>query len=183
MKKVAFILVLFLSSMGWAQNFIVTERPADKSVEAPAEEEKADEGSVEEFNALINYTPKAFVPNEKTKPQNRMLAGNLNSISSLELRYAYQEQMKLSPQEVKWLESEIDQLSIAFFADGKPMIIKKTGGYEGCTGQRVSTENRNGYDIKTMYFCYTCKGASEFEDRFIEIFNKRTEKLIAFKKK
>lgn len=188
MKKIAFIVLFLPSSMSWAQNFVVTEKPTekafvvtDKAVEQP-EEEKIDEAAIAEFNELINYTPKAFIQNEKSKSKNRMLAGDLNSISSLELRYAYQAQLKLNAEEVKWMESEINQLAIAFFAEGKPIIIKKTGSYEGCIGQRVTSELKKGQNIKTLYFCYTCKGANDFEDRFIEIFNNRTEKLLAAKK-
>jgi hypothetical protein len=172
LKKIAFIIVLFSCSQSWAQNFVVLERPVEK-VKPFLEQE---------YNALLNYTPKSFVPDINSKPKNRVLEGDLNSINSLELRYAYQQQLKLEASEIKWLEDEINSLAVAFFKEGKPVIIEKVGGYDGCNGRAIETEQRDGFNVTIFKFCYTCSGANEFEDRFLQIFNNRTEKLIAAKK-
>jgi hypothetical protein len=173
LKKIAFILLLLFScSLGWTQQFVVLERPVEK--------EKT--FSEEEYNQLLNHTPKSFVSDTKTKPKNRVLEGDLNSINSLELRYAYQQQLKLSMSEIKWLEDEINSLAVAFFKEGKPIIMEKAGGNEGCHDRGIETEQRNGVTITLFKFCYTCPGQDVIEDRFLQIFNNRTEKLIEARK-
>ena len=189
LKKIAFIVLLFCCSLGWAQQFVVVEKPGTKAAEKPVE--KAVEQVVEvpktisdeEYKEFLNYSPKSFTANLKSKPQNRMLEGDLNSIGSLELRYAYQLQLKLNESEIKWMEKEIDQLAIAFFAEGKPILIKKTGSYDSCMDRGIETEDRNGLTVTILKFCYTCAGAADVEDKFLEIFNKRTEQLLAAKSK
>jgi len=198
LKKIAFIIVLFISPLSWSQQFVVLEKPTDKK-EASENKEvitrkekvaelkpvtkeepviKEETFSEEEYSKLLNHIPKSFVANIKSKPLNKVLEGNLNSISSLELRYAYQQQLKLTGAEVKWLESEAEQLSIAFFAEGKPILLRKTGEYGNCNGRSIATEERGSQKITIVKFCYTCPGATVYEDRFIEVFNKRTEMLI-----
>jgi hypothetical protein len=172
LKKIAFILLLFCCSSGWAQNFVIVD----------STEVKSNPFSEEEYNKLLNHVPKTFVANQKSKPQNKVLAGDLNSISALELRFAYQEQLKLNISEIKWLEDEIDALAVAFFNERKPIILKRAGNYNDCNGRGIETELRNNFTVTILKFCYTCAGASKYEDRFLEVFNKRTEKLIAAKK-
>lgn len=172
MKKTAFILLLLLSSLSWAQNFVIVDK---------LEEESNITFSEAEYNALLRHTPKSFVPNVKSRPQNRVLLGDLNSISSLELRFAYQQQLQLNESEIQWLENEINQLAVAFFLEGKPIMLKKTGDYNDCKGQGIETIVKNNISVSVVYFCYVYPGGATFEDRFIDIFNKRTEKLIASK--
>lgn len=174
MKKIAFILLLISCSLSWAQNFTVSEKPTGEPIKAPFSEE--------EYSKLLNYTPKLFVANTKSKPENRVLMGDLNSISALELRYAYQEQLKLNPSEIEWMEGEINSLATAYFNGKKPILIERTGVYGDCAGREIKTEQRNGYKVTIIKFCYTFPGAEQFEDRFLEIFNKKTEELIAVKK-
>ncbi len=194
MKKTAFILLLFVSSFCWSQQFIVTEGPNYKkkaTVKEPGKkyelletnepEVKMESFSEEEYATLLNQVPKSFSANTKMKPQNRVLRGDLNSIGSLEIRYAYQQQLKLNESEIKWLEGEINSLATAFFTDGMPIILKKTGEYGNCVGRNIQSEERNRQTVTVLSFCYTCPGAAEYEDRFLEIFNKRTEALIASK--
>ncbi len=197
MKKIAFILLLLSGTLSWSQQFIVTEKSTGtKKAVAKKEHGKKSEllenkepeakdiaFSEEEYNKLLNYVPKSFKIDSQTKPTNRVLMGDLNSINTLELRYAYQEQLKLSEPEIKWLESEINQLAIAFFTDGKPTIIKKTGEYGNCTGRSIETEEQHKQKVTILSFCYTCPGASKYEDRFLQIFNARTEILISSKQK
>lgn len=163
---------MFSASLGYAQDFVIVDKLPEESDVVYNEQE---------YNALLNYTPKAFVADAKSKPQNRVLDGELNSIGSIELRYAYQQQLNLKAAEIKWLEDEINALAIAFFTEGKPIIIKRAGNYSGCTGRGTETEQRNGFTITVFHFCYTYSNAEAFENRFLEIFNNRTEKLMAAK--
>ena len=179
MKKIAFILLLLSGTLSWSQQFIVTE----KSTGTKKDEVKASVFSEEEYNKLLNYVPKSFKIDSESKPANRVLLGDLNSINSLELRYAYQQQLKLSESEIKWLESEISQLAIAFFTDGKPIILKKAGEYGNCTGRNIETEVQHKQKVTVLSFCYTCPGAEQYENRFLQIFNARTEILISSKQK
>jgi hypothetical protein len=172
LKKIAFIVLLFSCSLSWTQEVVVLNFPAGKEATL----------STEEYNALLNYTPKGFVANIKSKPQNRVLQGDLNTISSLELRYAYQAQLKLNATEIKWLEDEINALAVSFFKEGKPIIINRTGENGNCTGQGAEIEERGGFTVTVMNFCYTFPDGLAFENRFLELFNNRTEKLIAAKK-
>lgn len=183
LKKIAFILLLFIGFQSWGQQFIVTEKPKeDKPNEGKPKEEPLIRYDEKEYNALLKYVPKSFIANEKTRPNNRYLLGDLNSISSLELRYAYLQQLNLNEKELKWLEGEIEALAVAFFNEGRPILLKKTGEYKACTGQGVETKVQNKSTLSIVYFCYVNPGAAVYEDRFLEIFNKRTEKLLATKK-
>ena len=173
MKKFAFILLLLSGSLSWAQNFVIVDKLPEESDVVYSEKE---------YSQLLNYTPKSFVPDTKSKPDNKVLSGNLNSISSLELRYAYQQQLKLNEKEIKWLEDEINALAISFFKESKPIIIKRAGSYGNCIGRGTETKERDGFDVTVLYFCYTYQNGETFENKFLEIFNNRTEKLISAKK-
>ena len=129
------------------------------------------------YNNLINYTPKNFSIDETSKPKNRFLELNLNSIGGLKMVYEFQIEMKLEAEDIKWLEKQIDQIALSFYLEGNPILIRKTGGYSGCEGNKIRKENINGNDVTILDFCFTCSGAGKLED-FIKIFNNRTEKLI-----
>ena len=174
MKNIAFILLLFSATLGWSQNYVIVDKLPEESEVVYSEQE---------YNALLGHTPKAFVPDAKSKPKSKFLQGDLNSISSLELRYAYQQQLKLSEVEVKWMEDEIAALAVAFFKEGNPIIIKRAGSYGNCTGKGTETKERNGMGVTDLHMCYTYQNGEAFENRFLEIFNAKTEKLIAEKKK
>jgi hypothetical protein len=173
LKNSAFIVLLFSCTLSWTQNFVIVDKLPEESDIVFSEKG---------YNELVNYSPKAFASDLKSKPKNRMLEGDLNSIGSLELRYAYQQQLKLNELEIQWLEKEIEQLSLAFFTEKKPIIIQKTGDYEVCKDKGIGTEVRNGFTVTILKFCYTFPGASNFEDRFLQIFNNKTKKLISSKK-
>jgi hypothetical protein len=174
LKNIAFTLLFFSATLGWSQNFVLVDKLPEESEVIYSEQE---------YNALLRHTPKAFVPNVKSKPKSKVLNGDLNSISSLELRYAYQQQLKLSEVEIKWMEAEINALATAFFKEGNPIIIKRAGTYGNCSGKGTETKDRDGMNVTDLYLCYTYQNGETFENRFLEIFNERTEKLIADKKK
>jgi len=181
LKKVAFILLLFICPFGWGQQFIVTEKPKQGEDKTVKKEETivTDE---KEYNALLTYTPKPFVSDLKSKPENQVLLGDLNTIGSLELRYAYREQLKLNEKEINWLENEIVKLATAFFNEGTPILIQRAGDYVTCTGKGLETRMQDNQRLTVLHFCYVCAGAAIYEDRFLEIFNKKTESLMAAKK-
>lgn len=174
MKNIAFTLLLFSATLGWSQNFVIVDKLPEETNIVYSEQE---------YNALFKETPKAFVPNLKSKPKSKYLEGSLNSISSLEFRYSYEQQMKLSEVEKNWLESEIDALAAAFFKEGKPILLKRAGSYGNCTGRGTETKERDGMKVTDLYFCYVNQKGEASENRFVEIFNAQTEKLIAEKKK
>ncbi len=167
--------------MSWAQQFIVTEKPKagnnqnDKTQSTLVTDDK-------EYNALLAYKPKSFVSDLKSKPENQVLLGDLNTIGSLELRYAYREQLKLNESEINWLENEIAKLAAAFFNEGTPIRIERAGDYVTCTGKGLETKIEDNQTLTVLHFCYVCAGAAIYEDRFLEIFNKKTESLMAAKK-
>lgn len=174
LKNISFTVLFLSATLGWSQNFVIVDKLPEESEIIYSEQE---------YTALLRDTPKAFIPNMKSKPKNKFLEGDLNSINSLELRYAYQQQLKLSEDELKWMEDEINVLATAFFKEGKPIIIKRAGTYGNCTGRGTETKERDGMNVIDLYICYTYQHGEAFENRFLEIFNARTEKLIAERKK
>jgi hypothetical protein len=132
------------------------------------------------YNNLINYTPKNFSIDETSKPKNRFLELNLNSIGGLKMVYEFQNELKLSKEEILWLDKQIDQIALCFYLEGNPILIKKTGGYSGCEGEMIHKEAINGKEVTILDFCFTCSGAGKLED-FIKVFNNRTEKLLKIK--
>ena len=161
--------MLFYTSFAWSKNFVIADSTQKKEIIF----------SEEEYNGLLNFTPKSFFGNQKTKPKNRFLYVDLNTISLLELRYAYQQQLFLTTSEIQWLEDEINALAIAFFADGKLIILKRAGNYNDYNGCGIETQVRKQITVTVIDFCFTYQSGLAFENRFFEIFNNRTEKLIA----
>lgn len=174
MKNLTFTLLLFSATLGWSQNFVIVDKLPEESEVIYSEQE---------YNALLRNAPKGFIPNLKSKPKTKALNGDLNSIGSLETRYAFQQQFKLSDAEIKWMDSEINALATAFFKEGNPIIIKRTGKYGKCTGQGTETKELDGITVTDLHICFTNQKGESFENRFLDIFNARTEKLIAEKKK
>ena len=79
LKKITFIVLLFCCSSGWTQQFVVVEKPGTKAAEKPVEKvaeeviEVPKAISDEEYKEFLNYSPKSFSPDLKSKPHNRML--------------------------------------------------------------------------------------------------------------
>ena len=129
---------------------------------------------------LMNHTPMNFSVDENSKPKNKFLEMKLNSIAGLSAIYGIQSQIKLNEEEIKWLNNQIDQIALAFYLEGNPILIRKTGGYGGCGDKMLEKEIINGKEITILNFCFSCSGAGKLED-FIKIFNNRTEKLLKIK--
>lgn len=131
------------------------------------------------YNNLLNRTPKGFAINEATKPKNSYFDSNinLNSIGGLEIIYGFKEQIKLNAIEIKWLNEQIDQIALAFYLEGKPILIRKVGGYDGCPDKNIYTEKIKDNNVTILNFCFTCTDSRKLDD-FISVFNNRTNLLL-----
>jgi len=129
------------------------------------------------YNNLLNRTPKGFRINEATKPKNRYFEINLNSIGGLETLYGFQKQIKLNAIEINWLNEQIDQIALAFYLDGKPILIRAVGGADGCPYENVYTEKIKDKNVTILNFCFTCTDSRTL-DGFIRVFNNRTNLLL-----
>jgi len=97
------------------------------------------------------------------------------------LLYGYQEQLRLTDENVKELERDIDQVVVALFMEGKPFKIDKVGGYGGCPYERIYTQCQGETEISILNFCFTCLGANKHEEKFIETVNYRIDRLLQTK--
>ncbi|WP_291150058.1 hypothetical protein [Flavobacterium sp. UBA7680] len=129
------------------------------------------------YNNLLNRTPKNFKVDEISKPNNRFFTLDLNSIGRLESIYQFQNEFKLNEAEINWLNKQIDQIALAFYLEGNPILIRKVGGYDGCPNENVYTETIKRKKVTILNFCFTCSGAGKL-DKFIQIFNNRTNSLL-----
>lgn len=129
------------------------------------------------YNNLLNRTPKNFKVDEISKPNNRFFNLDLNSIMGLETIYQFQDNLKLNEAEINWLNKQIDQIALAFYLEGNPILIKKVGGVDGCPDENVYTETIKRKKVTILNFCFTCSGAGKL-DEFINIFNNRTNSLL-----
>lgn len=134
----------------------------------------------ERLNDLLNYVPKNFVIDSSSKPISNIFNTrlHLNTIGGLYAIYNLRGLVIFEKSEIEWLNKQIDQISVAFYLEGKPILIEKTGGYEGCGGKLVDQKNLNGKEVTTINFCFGCSGADPHIDEFMEIFNNRTKKLL-----
>ena len=102
---------------------------------------------------------------------------NLTSIGGLETIYGFKEQLKLNREEIKWLDKQIDQIALAFYLEGKPILIRKVGGYDGCPNENISKERIKGKEVTILNFCFSCTDYGRIDD-FIQVFNNRTNSLL-----
>ncbi|MNQ91872.1 hypothetical protein D3C85_1072710 [compost metagenome] len=131
------------------------------------------------YNNLLNRTPKGFAINEATKPKNSYFDSdlNLNSILGLEIIYGFKEQIKLNAIEINWLNEQIDQIALAFYLEGKPILIRAVGGVDGCPDKNIYTEKIKDNKVTILNFCFTCTDSRKLDD-FISVFNNRTNSLL-----
>lgn len=130
------------------------------------------------YNYLLNYTPKNFAIDEVSKPKKRYFETELNSIIKLSLFYEYQTNLKLDDEEIRWLDKQTNQIALAYYLEGKPILLRKiSGGPKGCIFNKVEKEFINKKEVTILNFCFTCSGSGNFED-FIKIFNNRINLLL-----
>ncbi|MDR6759922.1 hypothetical protein J2Y38_000101 [Flavobacterium sp. 2755] len=140
--------------------------------------QNADEAKIDTvYNNLYSRTPKNFKVDEISKPNNRFFTLDLNSIGGLRSVYQFQDDLKFNGTEINWLNKQIDQIALAFYLEGKPILIRKVGGYDGCPDVNVYTETIKRKKVTILNFCFTCSGAGKL-DEFIQIFNNRTNSLL-----
>jgi len=131
-----------------------------------------------EYNDFMNYEPKLYISTLNPELKEKFDFMELNSLASFKLFYSNQEYFQLNSDEIKEIEDEINQLVVALFLENKPVIIKKVGGYDGCPEEMIYKDYLNGKEITILNLCFTCMGATEYENRFIEIVNNRSQRLL-----
>lgn len=129
------------------------------------------------YNNLLNRIPKNFKVDEASRPKNRFFELNLNTIGGLEMIYGFKEELKLETTEIVWLNEQIDQIALAFYLEGNPILIRKVGGYEGCPDENVYSEIVKDRKVTILNFCFSCTDRRQLDD-FIKIFNNRTISLL-----
>lgn len=130
------------------------------------------------FFEVYNYVPKNYHTTLDDSFKQRFKTWDLSSIATLRTLYVNQEQWSFTSLQIEQLEKEINQLAVALYLEGKPVLIKKVGGYEGCPDEMVYSEKINGTKATIINFCFTCSGGEEYESKFIDIVNYRTRKLL-----
>lgn len=129
------------------------------------------------YNNLLNRIPKNFKVDEVSRPKNRFFDLNLNTIGGLEMIYGFKEELKLETTEIIWLNEQIDQIALAFYLEGNPILIRQVGGYEGCPDENVYSEIIKDRKVTILNFCFSCTDRRQLDD-FIKIFNNRTFSLL-----
>ena len=130
-----------------------------------------------EYFELLNYTPVNYQFSFGNIIESKISTHKLNSI--WKFKNSCNKIGQLTETETRWLEKEINQLALEFFLEDKPVILKEVGGYDGCPDQLLSTEVDDKRIITTIYFCRGGCISFGHTEKFIEIFNNRTNALIA----
>ncbi|MCK8522967.1 hypothetical protein M0D21_15425 [Aquimarina sp. D1M17] len=131
-----------------------------------------------EYNLLLNYAPKSIKIDSSLKDLSKKLDSPLNTIITLKIFYEFQKWFRLNQKEIELIEHRIDQLAIALFSIGKPVLIKKVGGYSGCPEKMIYNRIKNGKKVIILNFCFSCTDFTNEAYNFIKIFNSRMEKLL-----
>ena len=122
----------------------------------------------------MNYIPKKFNIDKPTSFIDSLLLTKTSNIANL--RFVYESLYKndtIVYNYKNWLDNRINELSIAFFNEGKPILIKSTGGVAGCV-KRVDTETVNNIEVTNLYFCFGCTNHNSFVQKFMDTFNAQT---------
>ncbi len=130
-----------------------------------------------QYIQLLNYSPQNFQVDLENKPQSNFIENNLNSIWKLLTVYRLKEQ--LNDNEIKWLEKQVNQIAVAFFLENRPILLQSDGGYSGCSEKLIETKLINGNKVTILKYCYGGCVGDQNVVTFIQIFNNRTEKLLA----
>lgn len=131
-----------------------------------------------EYNELINYTPKYLEEDPDAVPDYSLFQQEFNSIITLKLLSSMRDELEVQDSSIiDWLDDRIDGLALAFYLEGKRIIISKTGGYAGCPDQMMKTITENGVEITKVYLCHSCTDAHS-DDAFVSIFNNRMRALM-----
>lgn len=136
----------------------------------------------EAYNYFMNYTPLQYKSSLGEDLNGRFNSMNISCLSMLKMLYGYHNVWQFTDEELKQLEGEINHFITALYLEGKPVIIKKVGGYDGCPDEMVYRDNFNNAEVTVLNFCYTCNGGSQAENKFISIVNSRTEELLGINK-
>lgn len=129
------------------------------------------------YNDFVNYTPKSLRGLPKPEKFRQL---NLDGMMSLKTSFEFQESLNLKNDELNWIKERISGLAVAFYREGNPVLLRSTGGYNGCpeSEYELKKETLNHKVVTIINFCHGCKGSSEHENEFIKIFNSRSKRLL-----
>lgn len=131
-----------------------------------------------EYDTLMNYAPKQLKVVKKERPNHKFIQNqDLNTIVSLHLLYNYKDKFGLNETDSKWLEHRIDQLAVALYLDGKKILLKVVGGYQGCPKNMIEKKKIKNHHITVLKLCYGCTDRL-YSSEFVSFFNSRMIKLI-----
>lgn len=134
------------------------------------------------YNYFMSYTPSQYESSLGEDFKARFKSMNISCLSMLKMLYGNQAVWQFTSDDIKQLEVEIDHFITALHLEGKSVIIKKVGGYDGCPDEMIYKESLNSAEVTVLNFCCSCTGGSKAEDAFISIVNGRTEKLLGISK-
>ncbi|UII19597.1 hypothetical protein [Fulvivirga ligni] len=124
------------------------------------------------FNQLLNYVPSHFDSIPTHPPENKLLKSvmGMNTLGAFLIYCSIKDDLKLSESDNKWLQGRIKLFASALYRDGKQILLKPTGGYAGCSEQRIDTLRLNNIEILNLYLCQTCIDYHR-NDFFVNTFN------------
>jgi hypothetical protein len=159
MKCIILFIFLFASAI-YAQDIDTIESPVMKA-----------------YNDFVNYTPKAL---EHQPIPSEFGEWRVENLITAWLLYGYKDSRSLTDGQLSWLTGRINGLAVAFYLEGSPVLLRSTGGYDGCPESEfeLKKELLNGREVTVVNFCHSCTGRPKGEDEFIKIFNNRTERLL-----
>jgi len=131
-----------------------------------------------EFNEINNYVPKSLLDDTVVVLSIGKTHLGLNSIAGLYIYFIFQDDYNLNISDIKILENRVKVLARALFNENRFVMIKKVGGYVGCTGKMLSREKQNGIEVIVLKYCYSCTDFTLYADKFIEIYNSEMTKLM-----
>jgi len=129
------------------------------------------------YSDFLYYTPKALALDPAPA---EFGTWKLDNLMTVWLLYGYKDSRGLSAGELSWLTGRINDLAVAFYVEGKPVMLYSTGGFHGCPESEfeLKKESLKGKEVTRVNFCHSCTGGLPHEDEFITIFNNRTKRLL-----
>ncbi len=144
------------------------------------QDQNLDNYKIDEEDTIMLYTPKHFLTKDTI---NSRILNEVRNIATLRMVYIIQNKLHLNELEYDILEKKIDRMALAFYLEGKPIIIERINGFYGRPDGYIKKEPCNGINVTTINFTYNCQDTfRKYEEKFIEIFNNRTMKLLAARK-
>ena len=166
MKKVIFLLILFISNYLTGQNQDIQQSLY------------VGELANLEINEILNSSINDITENETTEELKKKLNSELNTIASIVLFYKFSEVINLSIEELKELEKRIVYIANKFYEQKKYFLFEFSSGYASIVG--VKEEFISGKAIKILMMGGDCliDEVEKKQDLIYLIFNQRMKSLI-----